>query len=154
MILPNYNSGSIVNLVSSILSSYGLKNIYNPLENFNLPNHKNVVFIVIDGLGLDFLQNHGKNSFFLQKTITSVTSVFPSTTAAALTSLMTGVAPLQHALTGWFMYFRELAVAGVPIQFAPRFTDKSFTDFDIDINDIFNYEPIFNRITCGNPSAA
>ena len=147
MVLPNYTSGSIVNLVSSIMAGYGQKNSYGPLENFSLTEHKNLVLLVVDGLGLSFLEQHGKDSFLWQNKKAELTSVFPSTTAAALTSLMTGVAPLQHGLTGWFMYFRELGLAGVPLRFTPRFMENSLADFGVDINDIFNFETIFKRIS-------
>ena len=147
MILPNYTYGSIVNLVNSIMTNYGLKSLYEPLRDFTLPAHKNLVLMVIDGLGLSFLQQYGKDSCLLHNTKAELTSVFPSTTAAALTSLMTGVAPLQHGLTGWFMYFRELATAGVPLRFMPRFAEMNLSDMDVDINDLLNFEPIFRRIT-------
>jgi predicted AlkP superfamily pyrophosphatase or phosphodiesterase len=38
----------------------------------------------------------------------SMTSVFPSTTASAITTLMTGLAPAQHGLTGWHMHLDEI----------------------------------------------
>src|ERR671925_563676 len=37
----------------------------------------------------------------------SLTSVFPSTTASAITTSYTGRTPLEHGLTGWFTYFGE-----------------------------------------------
>ncbi len=152
MILPNYESGSIVNLISSILKYYNVKQTknfmynYEPLPNFDLPEHRRLVLIAIDGLGLNFLEQLGKHTQFYKHTKTHLTSVFPSTTSAALTSLITGQAPLQHGLTGWFMYFKELATASLPLPFSPRFTDKSFDSFDIDINSVFNFETIFHQI--------
>jgi predicted AlkP superfamily pyrophosphatase or phosphodiesterase len=146
MVYPNYQSGSIVNLVSSILSYYHIESDYAPLPNFVLPKHKRLVFMVIDGMGLDFLERHGKDSLFYKLMKQHLTSVFPSTTSAALTSLMTGVAPLQHALTGWFIYFKELATAGITLPFVPRFVGKSLDKLDVKIEDIFNFETIFKKI--------
>ncbi len=37
-----------------------------------------------------------------------ITSVFPSTTAAALTSLSTGLTPQEHGLPEWFVYMKEI----------------------------------------------
>ncbi|MCK9330439.1 MAG: alkaline phosphatase family protein [Candidatus Cloacimonetes bacterium] len=152
MILPNYESGSIVNLISSILKYYNAQKTqswhydYQPLSNYTLPEHRRLVLIAIDGLGLNFLENLGKHTQLYKHTKTQLTSVFPSTTAAALTSLITGQAPLQHGLTGWFMYFKELGTASLPLPFSPRFTDKSFDSFDININDVFNFDTIFKQI--------
>jgi outer membrane receptor for ferrienterochelin and colicins len=40
--------------------------------------------------------------------------VFPSTTTTAITTLLTGVPPAAHALTGWHVWFEELdAIAAV-----------------------------------------
>lgn len=152
MILPNYESNSIVNLISSILDYYKVKNegiwnySYPPLADFKLPSHRKLVFLVIDGLGLNFLENHGKHTELYKYTKTQLTSVFPSTTSAALTSLMTGQAPLQHGLTGWFMYFKELATASVPLPFMPRFAETPFDQNGIDIDKILNFDTIFNKI--------
>jgi predicted AlkP superfamily pyrophosphatase or phosphodiesterase len=75
-----------------------------------------------------------------------MTSVFPSTTSAALSSLMTGVAPLQHAMTGWFMYFKELATAGVALPFQARFTETSLDNLGVNIEDILNFETAFKKV--------
>jgi predicted AlkP superfamily pyrophosphatase or phosphodiesterase len=93
MIYPNYESGSIVNLVSIILDHYGVKGLYKPLKDIVLPKHKRLVFLVIDGMGLSFLEKHGKESFIYNSMKRHLTSVFPSTTSAALTALIKGVAP-------------------------------------------------------------
>ena len=146
MIKPNYESGNIVNLVNSILKYYNIKGDYPPLSDFDLPKHKQLVFMVIDGMGLDFLEKHGADSFLYKHLKMELTSVFPSTTSAALTTLMTGTAPQMHGLTGWYMYFRELATAGVTLPFSPRFIKKSFSNFEIDINEIFDFETIFQKI--------
>ncbi len=107
---PNYHGGSIVNLISSIQKSFGAKSVYKPLKGFNISSlkNKNVVLIVIDGLGYEYLKKYGKNSFLARNLKQKITSVFPSTTASAFTSLTTGVAPQQHGLTGWFMYSQEI----------------------------------------------
>jgi len=146
MIYPDYESGSILNLVSTILNFYKIPALYPPLHNFILPEHKRLAFIVIDGLGMSFLESHGRDSRLYQHTLGELTSVFPSTTSCALVSLMTGVAPLQHALTGWYMYFRELGTAGLPLPFKARFTDKTFFDMGVDANEIFDFETIFSSL--------
>jgi predicted AlkP superfamily pyrophosphatase or phosphodiesterase len=143
---PDYGKNSIINLTNSILSSYGKPGLYPPLDNLVLNPDKRLVFIVIDGLGMSFLEKHGRDSYIYSLTKQELTSVFPSTTSSALTSLMTGMAPLQHAMTGWFMYFRELATAAISLPFAPRFTDSSFKSLDVDISQILCFETIFTKI--------
>lgn len=70
-----------------------------------------VVFLLVDGLGDGFLQRYGQGSRLLAHRVGRLTSVFPSTTASAVTTLMTGLAPAEHGLTGWFV--RDVRLGGV-----------------------------------------
>ncbi len=62
-----------------------------------------LVFWLVDGLGDAFLQRYGVGSVLLHHRRRRLTSVFPSTTASAITTVMTGLAPCTHGLTGWFI---------------------------------------------------
>lgn len=110
MNLPNYKNQSIVNLMASLAQVLGGNSQYEPLKGLSLADSadKNIILIVLDGLGYDFLQKYGKNSFLHQNLKGKMTSVFPSTTASAITSFATGLAPQQHGLTGWFVYLEEI----------------------------------------------
>jgi predicted AlkP superfamily pyrophosphatase or phosphodiesterase len=41
-----------------------------------------------------------------------LTSIFPSTTVAALSSFWTGAAPAQHGMMGLNIFFPQMAAAG------------------------------------------
>jgi hypothetical protein len=61
-----------------------------------------VVLLVLDGLGWDALQQHGALMPSLSAmTGQQITTVVPSTTAAALTSITTGLAPAAHGVIGF-----------------------------------------------------
>ena len=111
-VIPDYHGGSIVNLMSSIIASFGGKTpIYPGLRAFDqgrLVNACNVVLLIVDGLGYNFLNRHGRESVFYRNLAGKITSVFPTTTATAITTFLTGTAPQQHGITGWFIYFKEL----------------------------------------------
>ena len=63
---------------------------------------RSVVLLVIDGLGWDQITARGARLPAIGALEGSaITSVVPSTTAAALTSITTGVAPSQHGLIGY-----------------------------------------------------
>ncbi len=69
-----------------------------------LPRARSVVLIVIDGLGAIDLRAHAGHARTLTSAMTKksvATSVFPTTTAAALTSLLTGAWPGVHGLVGY-----------------------------------------------------
>lgn len=69
-----------------------------------LPRATSVVLVVIDGLGAISLRAHAGHARSLTSAMTKRDvgySVFPSTTAAALTSILTGVWPGEHGLVGY-----------------------------------------------------
>jgi len=81
--------------MSSISNSFGKKHDYrelNLLDSKELKKFKNVVLIVIDGLGYNYLKKQ-ENSFLLNNLKTSLTSTFLSTTACANTSFSVGYPP-------------------------------------------------------------
>ena len=73
-------------------------------ESATLPRARSVVLVLIDGLGAISLRSHSGHARALTAGMTKkdvAHSVFPSTTAAALTSILTGAWPGQHGLVGY-----------------------------------------------------
>jgi len=150
MIKPDYYGGSIVNLMSSIIMGLGeVSNHHPPLDEFpaNAPSSaRNVVLLVIDGLGFQYLTEAGSRSTLNHHLRGKLTSVFPSTTATAITTFMTGLAPQQHGLTGWFTYFHELGSIITVLPFRPRFGGASLSELNIDVQALYGHVPIFDLI--------
>jgi len=146
MIHPDYNN-SIVNFTSSILKSFSAKSLYSSFKELDdLKKYKNIVFILIDGLGFQYLEKYGKKSFLKKHCIKKITSVFPSTTASATTTLETGVAPQQHGITGWFMFLKEVGVITKILPFKPRYGGLDFTKDKIQRKDIYTEKRIVDKI--------
>ncbi|MFC1887261.1 alkaline phosphatase family protein [Candidatus Cloacimonadota bacterium] len=144
--MPEYNGKSIVNLMSSLQIACGTKPVYPKLKNINseyLSEKKNILLIVLDGLGYDYIVDYGKGTLFDHHMDTKLTSVFPSTTASAITTFSSGVAPQEHAITGWFMYFREVAAASLILPFCPRYSGVSYELNGIKTDRIFNFPSIY-----------
>ena len=150
MIKPDYYGGSIVNLMSSILQGLGdTLNYHAPLK--ELPEDmpaaaQNVVLLVIDGLGYQYLTEAGNHSTLNHHLRGKLTTVFPSTTATAITTFMTGLAPQQHGLTGWFTYFQELGSILAVLPFRPRFGGASLGELNIDVQSLYGHTPVFDLI--------
>lgn len=71
-------------------------------NDFDLPPVRSVVVVLVDGLGRSQLAARAGHARFLAaRPREAITSVFPTTTAAALTTLTTGVSPGQHGLVGY-----------------------------------------------------
>ena len=124
MYRPDYQGGSIVNLIASIASGLGAPSgPYPPLTDLDphvFSEARNVALILVDGLGDAYLCDRHPGSFLARHRRRPVTSVFPTTTASAVTSLLTGVAPQQHAVTGWFMWLREFGMVTTILPFVSR----------------------------------
>ena len=123
---PDYDGGSLVNLMRSLGDGLGVSsNGYEPLRLLSperLRAATRVVLLVIDGLGDALLEQLGPHSALRDLKVGTITSVYPPTTATAVTTLMSGLAPQQHGLTGWFMHFRKLGAVTAVLPFMPRYS--------------------------------
>jgi hypothetical protein len=118
---PDYAGGSLVNLVASVVAARGGVPHHEPLRNFALdPEAKNLILLIIDGLGDNLLMRRAAGGELARRRKRAITSVFPSTTASAITTSYTGRTPLEHGLTGWFTYFGEAGCVTAPLPFRSR----------------------------------
>ena len=107
---PNYKQGNIVNLMSSLLQGLGAHSRYPQLDRTlskEIKKASNVVLVVIDGLGADSLRKLPQGSFLRKYYYRTLTTVFPSTTTAAITTFLTGVSPQEHGFVAWYMKLKE-----------------------------------------------
>ncbi len=135
--------------MSSIIQGRGGHSDYPALELLpvdELAEATNVVLLVVDGLGAHWLARRAPESLLARSTRGAITSVFPSTTAAAIPTYLTGDAPLQHGLTGWFTYFRELGCVMTVLPGAPRYGGVSYRRAGIDPLRLFANVSVFDRI--------
>lgn len=150
-IKPDYEGGSIVNLMSSLAQGMdAVSPPYNSLQALppeKVAEYQNVVLLVIDGLGLEYLTRKANSSFIANNIQQKLTSVFPSTTASAISTFATGLAPQQHAITGWFMYFQELSEVLAVLPFIPR-NPKIKTSYDMKtMRSQIKFEPLMQKIS-------
>ena len=146
---PSYEGDNIVNLMASILSATGGRSQYaelHCLDTQRLTNAQNIVLLVIDGLGFEFLQSCSAGDAMRAHLKSSMTSVFPPTTASAVTTYLTGLAPRQHGLTGWFMYFKELDTVTTVLPFTTRMGATPLTELGVTARSLLGHVPVFDAI--------
>ena len=123
---PDYAGGSIANLMATFGAALGAPPTTCPplalLSTARVREARRVALVVIDGLGADLLAQIGADGELAARQAGTMTSVFPPTTATAVTTFMSGLPPQQHGLTGWFMHFRHLGAVTAVLPFVPRFS--------------------------------
>lgn len=102
-VLPDYSGANLVGIIPALLGG-------GPLPTW-LPEPvlgaSNVILVILDGLGWNQLQERRN----LAPTLAAmsggaITSVVPSTTATALTSISTGLSPAEHGIIGYRVWAR------------------------------------------------
>ena len=110
IVMPDYNH-CILGTISSILKYYGVETEHKTSERLdkvlNEKDYKNVIFFVLDGLGEYILNRISGDGILYNNKIDCVTSVYPSTTTAALTTYYSGKPPYETGWIAWSQYFRE-----------------------------------------------
>lgn len=148
MPLPDYRSGSIVNLMGAILEAFGAepRPAYPPLAGLEaVLARRTVVLLVIDGLGDECLARAHAPALLGHRR-DRLTSVFPSTTATAITTFLTGEAPQQHGLTGWHTYFKELGSVVTVLPFVARHGGEPLSRAGIEAGPFLGHAPVFDRL--------
>ncbi|MFJ4208185.1 alkaline phosphatase family protein [Paenarthrobacter sp. NPDC089675] len=103
---PLFGSKSIAEVFTSAAASLGARGFANTL---NLPPTKRVCVVLADGLGRSLLKQKASHTPFLRSVISAgqgnvptwIDSAFPSTTAASLASLGTGLPAGSHGMVGY-----------------------------------------------------
>ena len=148
-VLPAYGGGSLVNLVASLVEARGGPRRHPTLallEPRELEPARNVVLIIVDGLGDNYLMRQGKGGELARRRRAALTSVFPSTTASAITTSYTGCTPLEHGITGWYTYFGEAGYVAAPLPFRTRGDMLPLREKGFSPERAFRARPIFERM--------
>lgn len=100
-VLPDYAGPNVSGIVPALLGPQASKSTpsWFPLETHGA---RAVVLLVLDGLGWNQLQKHRHVMPTLSSFAgTAITTVAPTTTATALTSIATGLTPGEHGVLGY-----------------------------------------------------
>jgi len=102
-VLPKYGHGALSDIVPVLCAPGGPRSVpgWMPASIAGAPR---VVMLLLDGLGWNQLEAHREHMPMLSSFVGShITTVAPTTTATALTSLVTGLAPGEHGIIGYRM---------------------------------------------------
>lgn len=104
------SGAGFANLLASLEHGLGSGDIQNPetplaiLSPEVISGYAHVLVWLIDGFALEYLDH---TPMLRQDFVLQLESVFPSTTASAISSLLTGQTPAQHGVLGWKTYLPQ-----------------------------------------------
>lgn len=148
-IVPNYNDPNIVDLMRAIYGKYNIKTELNKnVEAFQkiIPNNNHVLFILSDGTGTNLINQLNDDSILKKHKKDDIITVFPSTTACVLTSVVTAEFPENHGIWGWFNYDKNLNIDYCPLLFCDRKTGTNLLDYGIRPKQLFTQRSLLNSL--------
>jgi predicted AlkP superfamily pyrophosphatase or phosphodiesterase len=117
---PKYNDDCISNLPKLALNLLHAKNasadspLIRHLKKTDPKNASKIVLLVVDGFGFNQFQKHNQNPFLTRLNgagdVSAITSVYPSQTTNALTTMNTGLNPQEHGVFEYFIYLKEVGL--------------------------------------------
>lgn len=153
---PNYDN-CLVNVSNSILKYYGSQNTHNTLaelDEYLKKDYKNVIILLYDGFGSNLIRkNLGDQAFLSKNKIKDITSVFPATTTASTTSVITGLTPMEHCWLGWDTYIPSVDKVVTMYLNTIKNTETEVADYNLAKQE-FPYITIMDKINnSGNARA-
>ncbi len=148
IILPDYKN-CIANLPNSILKKLGVPTNGDTLpllDKYLKKDYKNIVVILLDGMGKAILERHLKADGSFRSHLAGIySSTFCSTTVAATTSVMSGLQPCQHAWLGWDCYYPQIGENVTVFLNKIQGTEKPAADYNVAWT-LTPYENVIDKI--------
>ena len=127
-IFPHYHGLCLSNLPASICHWLGMPEFggraFSPeVFSYLKQRYQRVILILVDGLPYSLFRRAQQTAPWVgwsnESWLLPLTSVCPSTTTAALTTLWTGVPPVQHGVLGYEMWLKEYGLIANMISHSP-----------------------------------
>jgi hypothetical protein len=137
---PDYPDATIVNLMASVITARGGRSPHAPLATAppeRLAAARHLLCLCVDGLGVEqlagYLAQRPDSPFLGAHEHTVLSTVFPATTASAVTTFLTGASPAEHAILGWHLNLPDLGLVSTVLMSRTR-TGSAVApdDFDLD----------------------
>ena len=132
--LPDYDN-CITCLSNSILKKFGVEpngKSLDILDRYLVKEFQNIVVIVLDAMGKCIVEkNLDKNGFFNSHMVGEMTTVFPSTTVAATTSVISGLNPVSTSWLGWDCYFPQIDKTITMFQNVEQNTNNPAAEYNV-----------------------
>lgn len=142
---PDFNN-CLLNVTSTIMDHFNVQSDYQIMDDVKakIKNAKHVFLVVLDGLGKNIIEKNLNEKSFIRKNVCKwITSVYPPTTVAATTSLLSALSPGETGWIGWHQYFSQVEEDVILFKNQTNYTGKTLS---IDVaNTYLPYIPFYTR---------
>lgn len=142
LIITDYDKPNIIDLVRTIYNYCGTNYSENTNELKIINDNKNIIFILVDGLGYNLINSLNENSILKRNCKTKLNTVFPSATGCVLNCVASAEYPSKTGLFGWYGYNRENNISYNTLLLTDRNNNENL---QLNDNDIFKCEPVYNK---------
>ena len=154
MVLPDYRGYGTCNVSQLILQNFALSNrcpeVLTPLLG---RKYKRVILLILDALGWNQIQGWvddlpSLRRLYQRSQAVPLTVTFPSTTTVALTAIYTGLTPVEHTVTGHYVYMRELGSIMDVLRFSPAGDPRRevYAERGFDVHELFPMYTVFEPL--------
>lgn len=155
-IKPLYNSYSFANIIGTIeyiLTGTSERKLPDDVLGHLGTDYDKVVLLFVDALGWRFIEPRLNSSDVVKKmeskgVLSKLTSIFPSTTSAAVPVMNTGMDPVETGLIEWRQYNDKVDDIIMPIKFKHGYNRRIdlYANFGLQPTDIYPTNNIYHKL--------
>ena len=112
----------------------------------HLCDRPHLVLVLVDGMGMSALADPSVADLRARVRV-EIDSVFPATTACAMTTVATGQWPGRHGVPGWWAYLAEHDLPVTVLPFEERRTGRGLRRHGVHVRDIWPHPSRFAEAT-------
>lgn len=146
---PSDAAPSFVDLVCAVQRAAGASTPPAPHSDAigrHLFDRPHLVLVLVDGMGMSALADPSVADL-RERVRLEIDSVFPATTACAMTAVATGLWPGRHGVPGWWAYLAEHDLPITVLPFEDRRTGRGLRRHGVPVRDIWPYPSRFAEAT-------
>lgn len=150
LIRPSADQTSLVDVARAIASVCGVEQVRLDDHSRAIADHlrraEHLVLLLIDGLGINFVDALPRSSWLRRNTLRSIHAPFPSTTPVAITSIATAEYPAVHSVTGWWTYVPRIGDTSTVFQHDRARDGVGLDTLGVEVRDLLPGTPVIPRM--------
>ena len=145
LVYPDATLQNIIDVVRTIYTycSANEEFIINDSIKNKIPNKKNIILILVDGMGSNLIDRLPASSLLRKHRVLDINTIFPTTTGCVLPSIAMAKYPATHGIYGSYSYNPDLNLNFKTLQYLDR---ESLESLDINPDKVFKYPSVMNNL--------